>query len=130
MISEETISILRSIALSGAQSGNSVTVSRVNLSRLLRMAIESSFNENWYLDKYPDVEEAIGKGLFRSGVDHFCLSGVFEGRLPCKVNLDEEVYLSIHADVATAIAKKEVSSATEHFENSGHLEGRKFSLSI
>lgn len=130
MIGEKTISVLRSVALSGSQSGNSVTMSRVNLSRLLRMAFEHSFDEDWYLDKYPDVKEAIEMELFKSGIDHFCLSGAFEGRLPCKINLDEEAYLSIHADVAAAIAKKEVSSATEHFENSGHLEGRRFSLSV
>jgi len=33
------------------------------------------FSESWYLDQYPAVREAIGRGDYVSGFEHFCRSG-------------------------------------------------------
>jgi phytanoyl-CoA hydroxylase len=40
------------------------------------------FSEERYLDRYPDVREAIGRGAFVSGRHHYDLFGKAEGRLP------------------------------------------------
>ncbi|WP_323797118.1 hypothetical protein [Nisaea sp.] len=41
----------------------------------------SSFSENWYLEAYPDVADAVSAGLFDSGSAHFEAFGAAEGRL-------------------------------------------------
>ena len=41
------------------------------------------FNEEIYLNKFPDVKESIEKGLFKDGFEHFCLFGykeIIEGK--------------------------------------------------
>ncbi|WP_190303169.1 MULTISPECIES: SPASM domain-containing protein [Methylomonas] len=40
----------------------------------------SLFDEIWYLDNYPDVAEAISKGFFHSGWDHYNKFGKSEKR--------------------------------------------------
>lgn len=43
---------------------------------------EPAFDEAWYLDTFPDVREAIAKGVFASGHDHWLHFGKAEGRPP------------------------------------------------
>ncbi|MEC4893476.1 MAG: S8 family serine peptidase [Oscillatoria sp. PMC 1051.18] len=40
-----------------------------------------TFNERAYLEEYPDVAKAVRKGGFKSGLEHYALHGIFEGRL-------------------------------------------------
>jgi len=45
---------------------------------------EESFDELTYLQSYPDVAEAVARGAFDSGWQHFQLHGRHEGRHSCK----------------------------------------------
>src|SRR5579871_4649163 len=45
------------------------------LGSLLGHSPNPYFSETWYLDQYPPVREAIQKGEYVSGFDHFCHSG-------------------------------------------------------
>jgi hypothetical protein len=45
------------------------------------MAAASRFNEDYYLAKYPDVQEAVQAGDFASGYAHYETTGFGEGRM-------------------------------------------------
>jgi SAM-dependent methyltransferase len=44
-----------------------------------------AFDEDWYRQKYADVQAAISEGIYTSGRDHFDKYGAEEGRFPCAV---------------------------------------------
>lgn len=81
-------------------------------------------DEDWYFREYPDVQEAVRSGIFKSAKHHFLENGYFEGRKPGRCEVDEEWYLITYPDVSTAIDAKLVVSATDHFHSSGYEEGR------
>lgn len=81
-------------------------------------------DENWYLREYPDVEEAVKAGTFKSAKHHFVQNGYFEGRRPAYCEVDEDWYLLTYPDVSNAIDAELLASATEHFHASGYAEGR------
>jgi hypothetical protein len=81
-------------------------------------------DEEWYFREYPDVEQAVKSGIFKSAKHHFLENGYFEGRKPGNCAIDEEWYLLTYPDVSSAIEAKLVPSATEHFHASGYEEGR------
>ena len=93
---------------------------------LLNAAVEGLLDEDWYLNRYPDVAAAIKRGIFRSAAHHYAVSGLQEGRMPCPIVIDEADYLARHKDVATAIKAGKLASATEHFYLAGFVEGRAF----
>lgn len=44
--------------------------------------LQMFFEESWYLDENPDVDEAVQNGVFESGSEHFRKHGILEGRDP------------------------------------------------
>lgn len=72
------------------------------------------FDENFYLAEHPDVAEAVAKGMFTSGFQHFSKYGQFEGRNPSLL-FDNQLYLAQNTDVAEAAAKGIYGSGFEHF---------------
>ncbi|MBI1882869.1 MAG: glycosyltransferase [Chlamydiae bacterium] len=52
--------------------------------RLLKSPIHrlASFDEGYYLRRYPDVKEAVLRGQYALGLEHFYTVGQFEGRRP------------------------------------------------
>jgi hypothetical protein len=40
------------------------------------------FDEEWYLQRNPDVAEVVQEGGFKSGLEHYLVHGCNEGRLP------------------------------------------------
>jgi hypothetical protein len=42
----------------------------------------SWWNEEFYLRKYPDIAQAVRKGRFRSGLEHYQVHGAIEKRTP------------------------------------------------
>jgi len=84
----------------------------------------TAFDEKWYIEKYPDVAEAVRTGAFKTGRQHFIDVGYFEGRRPREFEVDEKWYLQTNPDVAEGIAKGEIKSAHEHFNDHGYEEGR------
>jgi MoaA/NifB/PqqE/SkfB family radical SAM enzyme len=47
----------------------------------VKEAFARNFDEAWYVREYPDVREAVAKGRFASGLEHFIRHGRAEGRL-------------------------------------------------
>jgi hypothetical protein len=94
------------------------------MSRLIELAIGPSFDEEFYLQKYPDVRRAIADGKIASGIQHYLSSGFYEGRMPCDFQVDEEWYLATYPDVTNAIEGGKYESAKQHFKECGFIEGR------
>ncbi len=76
------------------------------------------FDEVFYLQRYPDVAEAVASGSFASGLEHFLRSGLIEGRDPNTL-FDSAFYLQQNPDVAIA-----GMHPWEHFVDYGIAEGR------
>jgi len=91
------------------------------LKRFLRAV---PFDEAWYRRTYPDVEEAIRAGAYRSAKQHFVEHGYFEGRRPFALAVDEDWYLKTYPDVGESVKTGVVESALDHFERHGYEEGR------
>jgi hypothetical protein len=82
-------------------------------------------DETWYRTTYPDVDEAIRSGAYRSARQHFVDHGYFEGRRPFELQVDEAWYLKTYPDVKGGVESGEVSSALDHYVRLGYEEGRK-----
>ena len=81
-------------------------------------------DQDWYLQRYPDVAAAIGRDMIADARQHYCESGYFEHRIPYHIDVDEGWYIAQYADVQAAVAKQVFGSAQEHFEEIGYREGR------
>ena len=82
------------------------------------------FNENYYLLKYPDVKAAVDAKIFNSGLEHFKLAGLAEGRVEISPYYFEQTYLQKYPDVAQAVNSGFFKTGVEHFLNYGFDEGR------
>jgi hypothetical protein len=102
----------------------------VNLSEqdaLLRRSLEASFDEQFYLARYPDVESEIKAGKFANGLDHYRWQGRFEGReylLNFSDDWPEEQYLSGNSDVREAVNSRQIASGLYHYLRFGQFERR------
>jgi hypothetical protein len=118
--------ILKSYVSTNADSGElSVTCSYeafVNLVRRMLQGVE--VDEAWYLNQYPDIADAIKKGLIVDARLHFINDGYFEGRLPFAILVDDPWYLSQNEGVADFVRRGLLESAQRHFEENGYKEGR------
>jgi hypothetical protein len=81
-------------------------------------------DEQWYRTRYPDVDEAIRAGAYRSARQHFVQHGYFEGRQPFELEVDETYYMKRYPDIHESVTKGVVPSARDHFARHGYLEGR------
>src|ERR1700690_1212144 len=82
------------------------------------------FDEAWYLAKYPDVKDAIKRGIVRSGREHYFHFGYYEHRLPTAILVNEKWYRESYPDVAEAIRGGVYKGAQAHFDLVGFGEGR------
>ncbi len=113
------------ITISNVKGELMVSCSYENLIQLLRQVIVGvEVNEQWYLNRYQDIAEAIESGTVKSARLHFVNDGYFEGRLPFPIVVDERWYLAANPDVAESIRKGVVDSAQDHFNKDGYREGR------
>jgi hypothetical protein len=102
-----------------------VTASYAQFTVLIRTLLQGiDVDEAWYVKQYPDVAEAINKGIIASAKEHFLNNGYFEGRLPFPINVDEAWYLEQNPGIAEYIARGELESAQQHFNDNGYREGR------
>ena len=92
---------------------------------LLRLALEQNIqvDECYYLLTYPDVGEAVAKGLFTSSRHHYLEFGYFEDRLPFRVEVDDAFYFRPTRHHGRGEAGT-MPSAQVHFERHGYKEGR------
>jgi hypothetical protein len=82
------------------------------------------FDEKYYLEKNPDVAEALARRTISSAADHFRARGYFEGRLGAPVKVDRNFYLSSYPDVAKAYARRLLKDLQAHYDETGQHEGR------
>ena len=82
------------------------------------------FNEEFYLQSYPDVKAAVDAGVFPSGLAHFQQFGLAEGRTLVAENYSESAYLAANPDVAAAVQNNTLGSGLEHYIFLGEAEGR------
>ena len=102
-----------------------VTCSYENLVQMLRqLIIGVEVDEKWYLDRYPDIADAIKQGLVQSARLHFVNDGYFEGRMPFPIHVDERYYLAQNSGVADYVRKGMLESGQQHFDENGYQEGR------
>ncbi|WP_195989983.1 peptidoglycan recognition family protein [Clostridium sp. D53t1_180928_C8] len=86
------------------------------------------FSENWYLNKYKDVDEAVKKGSYKTGYHHYVTNGKTEGRQalpPIPVEYNEGAYLELNKDIKAAVEKGTYTSGLEHYLKYGYCENRK-----
>jgi hypothetical protein len=102
-----------------------VSCSYQKLIEMLRQVIIGvEVDDTWYLERYPDVAEAIKQGILQSARLHFVNDGYFEGRLPFPIKVDERYYLTQNSGVAEYVRKGVLKSGQQHFEENGYAEGR------
>lgn len=94
------------------------------LSLMAERIADVKFDEAWYLSKYPDVKEAVKRGVVKSGRDHYLYAGFYEDRMPAPITVNERWYLEAYPDVAAAIRKGIYKSGQAHFDLAGFREGR------
>ncbi|NJM09776.1 MAG: hypothetical protein HC883_02455 [Bdellovibrionaceae bacterium] len=87
------------------------------------------FDEQFYVAVNTDVNKARLAGSIRSGLEHFRLYGLAEGR-QIYTRFDEATYLAQNPDVAVAVLMYgNISSGLEHYALYGRAEGRKLHIS-
>lgn len=113
------------ITISSVKGELMVSCSYENLVQLLRQVIIGvEVDEQWYLQRYPDIAEAVQQGLVQSARLHFVNDGYFEGRLPFPMRVDERYYLAQNTGVADYVRKGMLESGQQHFDENGYAEGR------
>lgn len=82
------------------------------------------FNEEFYLNSYPDVRNAVNVRAISSGFAHFQQFGLAEGRVNISPYFDEGLYLRKYPDVAAAVGSGGLKSGLQHYIQYGEAEGR------
>ncbi|MBD2098275.1 hypothetical protein H6F90_24710 [Trichocoleus sp. FACHB-591] len=82
------------------------------------------FDERYYLATNPDVANAVQAGFFSSGLQHFQLFGITEGRVSVSPLYNEGLYLQANPDVANAVATGSLRSGLQHYILYGETESR------
>jgi hypothetical protein len=81
------------------------------------------YDDEYYLETYPDIREALRTGEFFCGFEHFIRHGAEEGRYGC-VYFNERAYLARHPDVAHDVREGRIRSGEAHYVKYGHNERR------
>lgn len=90
-----------------------------------------TFNEEFYLNTYKDIKDAVKKGAFKSGKEHYLKFGRQEKRLPIPQvpsSYNEGIYRLANSDVDKAIRNSDYNNGVEHFVQFGYKENRLFGL--
>jgi hypothetical protein len=113
--------------LRGWDDGHStITVSREGLKLFVKKALsQQPFDQDWYLNNYPDVKRAIESGAFVDAKHHYIECGYFEGRLPGLIGFDAGRYLNTYEDLKPISTLPNADKVAErHFVQYGYREGR------
>lgn len=101
---------------------NGSEVVQISGESLQNLSAVYGFNEHFYNNMYCDVDDAVNSGNIISGIEHFCLWGIEEGRRP-NLAYDQNYYLQNNPDVAEAV-NQGLMTGYHHFVNYGQYEGR------
>jgi hypothetical protein len=80
-----------------------------------------TFDEDFYLRRYPDIARAVAAGKVASGWVHYQHHGASEGRQPN--DFDEAFYLRAYPHVASDIARGRAANPLEHYRQIGRARG-------
>jgi hypothetical protein len=83
---------------------------------------EIDFDEEWYLQTYPDVAIAVQAGDLNSGLIHYLAHGRDEGRKP-HATFDAAWYLKAYPAVAAEIGSDEPEALERHYRDRGQYRG-------
>jgi len=86
---------------------------------------EENFCEQDYLLSNPDIADAVKRGKFRSGFEHWVGYGKDEGRSFQPAEFIEREYLELNPDVAKSVEEGQFASGLDHWRRRGRLEGRR-----
>jgi len=87
------------------------------------MANYDIFDENYYLSKYPFVQQGIDRGIISSGKEHFEKFGQKLGFTEVSRYYDENYYLANNPAVAAAVRSGAFASGLDHFIQFGGEQG-------
>ena len=87
------------------------------------MANYDIFDENYYLTKYPFVQESIDEGIISSAKEHFEKIGQKLGLTEVSRYYDESYYLANNPAVAAAISSGAFTSGLDHLIQFGWEQG-------
>jgi hypothetical protein len=117
--------VIDSIGIRSSTLPAEMQITREQLTSVIKSVLRGvNVDEVWYRRTYPDVDEAIKAGSYKSAKQHFVEDGYFEGRRPGVAIVDEDWYLSVYKDVAEGVETGEITSCQDHFESHGEAEGR------
>ena len=117
--------IRRSVEISTVRGELRVSLSYDDFIKIIRLMISGiQVDEEWYLQEYGDIAQAIRDEQLTSAKQHFLDDGYFEGRRPFPMPVDDRWYLEQYPDVAESVRKGVVGSAEQHFAEDGYREGR------
>jgi hypothetical protein len=106
-------------------SGDKATMSVADLRKLVRLVLHDiEVDEDWYLENYTDVSQAVDEGHVRDATEHFVNSGYYEGRFPCKPIIDRSFYLELYDDIREAADSGALEDVESHFLGMGYQEAR------
>lgn len=120
-----------SLALEGWDEGEDrVSMSREGFKSLIESLLRTvEFDEDWYLENYPDVRQGLEKGVIESLHRHYLRLGYYEGRLPGLKALDLKEYEELNPDILRNAGDLDESQKREmlrnHFIEYGYKEGRR-----
>lgn len=80
------------------------------------------FDENFYLEINPNLDDALEQGIIQNSLDHYLQFGQVEGR-NASLFFDPQFYLETNPGVAEAVELGRLT-AVEHFIQFGQFEGR------
>lgn len=84
------------------------------LRHALNLPRGSYFEEDFYRQTHPDVDEAVRRGQITSGFEHFVRAGLAEGRVAIP-DFDEDFYLATYPYIADAVKEGEFASPFQHY---------------
>ncbi|PHR81061.1 MAG: hypothetical protein COA64_03130 [Henriciella sp.] len=119
------------LALEGWDEGEDrVSMSREGFKSLIEALLRNvEFDEDWYLESYPDVRQGLEKGVIESLHRHYLRLGYYEGRLPGLKSLDLEKYEELNPDILRGAGEMDEAQKKEmlknHFVEYGYKEGRR-----
>jgi hypothetical protein len=119
--------ILNVCNIQGWKEGHrTLTCDRDGLMEILTEMLKAApFDEQWYLNQYPDVAQAVESGEIASAREHYIRFGYFEGRLPGLNGFDFQAYCALYPDLEDILVEPESDGkAKAHFIEYGYREGR------
>lgn len=115
-----------SIVRKKSSAGNDIVIMDARKFDLLLelMLLSAGFDDESYIQQYPDVADAVSSGKLHSGIDHYVRSGWKEKRAIKAPQVNATWYMQKYGDVAAAAKKNFRLTAQAHYNMGGYQEGR------